>query len=103
MIAEVAFYIVQEHEQIALDYLTFVASEKVIICTLCCTAVPVTGLDTHLRTCHNVPPKLRLMSKPSMISYLARTDRRCSPTFLYPHLDFVVYTVQRERQSTGIR
>jgi hypothetical protein len=62
MIAEVAFYIVQEHEQIALDYLTFVASEKVIICTLCCTAVPVTGLDTHLRTCHNVPPKLRLMT-----------------------------------------
>jgi hypothetical protein len=27
MIAEVAFYILQEHEQIALDYLTFVASE----------------------------------------------------------------------------
>jgi hypothetical protein len=62
MIAEVAFCILQEHEQIALDYHTFVASEKVIVCTLCYTAVPVTGLDTYLRTCYNVPLKLRRMT-----------------------------------------
>ncbi|OAL42614.1 hypothetical protein IQ07DRAFT_465673, partial [Pyrenochaeta sp. DS3sAY3a] len=44
---------------IGLDYVTFIASEKVIVCTRCSTAVPVTGLDTHLRTCHHVPIKLR--------------------------------------------
>lgn len=52
----------KQHEPIALDYVTFVASEKVIICTLCRTAVPVTRLDTHLRTYHHVPPKLRRMT-----------------------------------------
>jgi hypothetical protein len=53
------FWVVQEHEPTALDYVTFIASEKVIVCTRCSTAVPVTGLDTHLRTCHHVPFKLR--------------------------------------------
>lgn len=39
--------------------MTFVASENVVVCTPCYTAVPVTDLDTHLRTCHYVPFKLR--------------------------------------------
>ena len=57
--AELAFQTVQEHGPVSLDYVTFVASENVIICTPCYTAVPVTGLNTHLRTCHYVPAKVR--------------------------------------------
>lgn len=64
LIAEFGSYILQQHEPIALDYVTFVTSENVIVYTPCCTAVPVTGLDTHLRTCHRVPPKLRRMTIP---------------------------------------
>ena len=57
--AKLAFQTVQEHGPVSLDYVTFVASENVIICTPCYTAVPVTGLNTHLRTCHYVPAKVR--------------------------------------------
>ncbi|KAF1841287.1 uncharacterized protein K460DRAFT_294033 [Cucurbitaria berberidis CBS 394.84] len=58
--ASIANYLQQD--AIALDYITFVASEKVTICTRCCTAVPVMGLDTHLRIAHHVPSKLRRMT-----------------------------------------
>lgn len=57
--AKLAFQTLQEHGPVALDYVTFVASENVVICTPCYTAVPVTGLNTHLRTCHYVPAKVR--------------------------------------------
>jgi hypothetical protein len=62
LIADCACYILNQHEAIALDYVTFVASEKVIVCTLCRIAIPVAGLDTHLRTYHHVPSKLRRMT-----------------------------------------
>ncbi|KAH7390028.1 hypothetical protein BKA66DRAFT_581759, partial [Pyrenochaeta sp. MPI-SDFR-AT-0127] len=51
-----------QYKLTALDYIIFVVSERVIICKPYCTAVPVIGLDTHLRTCHRVPLKLRRMT-----------------------------------------
>jgi hypothetical protein len=113
LIAEFAFYILQQHEPIALDNVTFVAGEKVIICTRCCTAVPVTGLDTYLRASHHVPPKVRRMaiarfdSVPAAQSFkdlVPRYDRSVPLSYLSPPAPgFVVHTVQRERQLTGIR
>jgi hypothetical protein len=49
----------QPHETLTVDYITFVASEKVLLCTRCSIAVPVKGLDTHLRKAHHVRPQLR--------------------------------------------
>jgi hypothetical protein len=59
LVADFILYLLQQQELITLDYVIFVASEKVIICTLYCTAVPLTGLDTYLRTCYYISPKLR--------------------------------------------
>ncbi|KAH8692551.1 hypothetical protein GQ44DRAFT_744656 [Phaeosphaeriaceae sp. PMI808] len=57
--ASIANNLVLKPDFITLDYITFVANEKVIICTPYHTAVPIKGLDTHLRTTHRVPLKQR--------------------------------------------
>jgi hypothetical protein len=49
----------QQQEPLTVDYITFVASDNVLICTRCSIAVPAKGLDTHLRKAHHVPTKLR--------------------------------------------
>jgi hypothetical protein len=49
----------QPHETLTVDYITFVASEKVLLCTRCSIAVLVKGLDTYLRKAYHVRPQLR--------------------------------------------
>jgi hypothetical protein len=49
----------QPHEPLTVDYITFVVSEKVLLCTRCSIAVLVKGLDTYLRKAYYVRPQLR--------------------------------------------
>ncbi|EOA82366.1 uncharacterized protein SETTUDRAFT_76814, partial [Exserohilum turcica Et28A] len=76
-----------------LDYITFVPSEKVIICTRCCAAVPVTRLNAHLQTFHHVPFKLRrttiarfdsIPAAQSFQDLVPRQDRSAPLSYLLP-------------------
>jgi hypothetical protein len=57
--ADLGFNMLQPHEPLTVDYITFVASEKVLLCTRCSIAVLVKGLDTYLQKAYYVRPQLQ--------------------------------------------